>query len=83
MESIARAALGQMWLKDALGAIIICSVTSKTAVKYGARSERYAIMEAGSAVHNVYLQAAASGLGTVAVGAFVQEPLEHLLQTSN
>jgi SagB-type dehydrogenase family enzyme len=47
---------------------------------YNVRGERYAYMETGHAGQNVYLQATALDLGTVAIGAFHDEEVRKVLQ---
>lgn len=68
-SSLASAA-GQLWLAEALAILVLSAVPRRTAVKYGARAERYVAIEVGHAAENVYLQSTALGLGTVIVGAF-------------
>lgn len=79
-RSLARAALGQEWVAKAAGAIAFFAVYDRTTRKYGERGVRYAHMEAGNAIQNVYLQASALGLGTVVVGAFNDDKMRELLQ---
>lgn len=65
------AALDQAWLETAPVTVVITGVDERTERQYGDRgSERYVPMEAGHAGQNLYLQAEALDLGTVAVGAF-------------
>jgi len=72
-SKVSDAALGQEFLAQAPVAILIAADYSRTKGRYGARGERYVHMEAGHVGQNVYLQAEALGLGTVAVGAFQDE----------
>lgn len=67
---LAEAALGQRMVARAPAVIVFAAVHERTAARYGERAERYISMEVGHAGQNVYLQAEALGLGTVAVGAF-------------
>ena len=64
------AATRQTWMTGAAAVVAFAAVYERTAGRYAARSERYVPMEVGHAAQNVYLQAAALGLGTTFVGAF-------------
>ncbi len=69
-EELYDATLGQSSVRTAPAALVFSSVWQRITKKYGERGIRYAIIEAGHAGQNVYLQAVSLGLGTVAVGAF-------------
>ncbi len=69
-QALASAALKQDSILQAPLDIVICAVYERTCLSYGGRGARYVHMEAGHAGENIYLQAAALGLGTVAIGAF-------------
>jgi SagB-type dehydrogenase family enzyme len=60
--------------------LVICADYSRTMAKYNIRGERYVFMEVGHAGQNIYLQATALNLGTVAVGAFQDEEVRRILQ---
>ncbi len=77
---LARAALNQEFIYEAPLDIVICSLYQRTTLGYGSRGERYVHMEVGHAGQNIYLQAAALGLATVAIGAFDDEPVREVLQ---
>lgn len=79
-SSLAGAALGQTWIKEAPINIIIAAVYERTTAKYSERGIRYVHMEAGHAAQNLYLQATARGLGMVVVGAFQDDQVQELLQ---
>ncbi len=70
-DSIARAALSQMWMAKAPINLVITAEYSRVAVKYGNRGIRYAMIEAGHIGQNLFLQAEALGLkaGIVMAGA--------------
>jgi SagB-type dehydrogenase family enzyme len=77
---LARAALSQEFISEAPLTIVICASFRRTTRGYGDRGGRYVYIEVGHAGQNIYLQAAASGLATVAVGAFRDEAVREALQ---
>ena len=78
-SALASAALGQACVHHASAVLIITGVYERTMRKYGQRGRRYVHIEVGHAAQNVYLQAAAKGLGTVFVGAFDDQTVQQLL----
>ncbi len=79
-SSVAEAALGQSWVREAPINIVIAAVYERTTNRYGERGIRYVHMEAGHVGQNLYLQAVARGLGMVVVGAFHDDQVQGLLQ---
>ena len=77
---LARAALGQAFIYQAPVDIVICAEYERTLRRYGSRGERYVHIEVGHAGQNIYLQATALGLATVAVGAFDDEQVAEVLR---
>ncbi len=77
---LAVAALGQDWVETAAAVIVIAGVIDRTAARYGQRAVRYVHMEVGAVAENLYLQAAALGLGTVFVGAFSDTRVKSVLK---
>ena len=77
---LARAALDQEFICQAPVNIAICAEYERTLRRYGTRGERYVHIEVGHAGQNIYLQATALGLATVAVGAFYDEPVRQALR---
>jgi len=77
---LARAAFGQGFIYEAPVDIIICALYERTTGVYGGRGERYIFMEVGHAGQNIYLQATALGLATVAIGAFSDEQVRQVLR---
>ena len=78
-SSLAEAALGQSMIADAPVTIVIAADYNRTTGRYGNRGVMYVHMEAGHAGENIYLQAEALGLGTVAVGAFNPDDVGRIL----
>ena len=78
-DKLSESALGQEWVADAPVDIIICAVFSRVTGKYGNRGRRYVHMEAGHVAQNIYLQALSLGLGTVVVGAFIDDDVRQVI----
>jgi SagB-type dehydrogenase family enzyme len=71
-EELAQAALGQRMIQEAPIIIVHTAIMSRTTIRYGEeQGRRYVYMEVGHSAQNVYLQVEALGLGTCAVGAFI------------
>lgn len=69
-RALALASLGQMFIAQAPISIVTTCQYSRITGRYGQRGIRYAHIEVGHVGENIYLQAEALGLGTVAIGAF-------------
>ncbi|HSK95910.1 MAG TPA: SagB/ThcOx family dehydrogenase, partial [Euzebyales bacterium] len=69
-EPLAAAALDQRAFHSAPAVVAIAGVNERMARKYGARAERYVLIEAGHAAQNLLLQATVLGIGAVPNGAF-------------
>ena len=80
---LANAALHQPWVKQAPVVLVIAAKYARTTRKYGKRGIRYVHIESGSVAQNVYLQAAALGLGTVVVGAFDDDSVAKILRLAD
>jgi SagB-type dehydrogenase family enzyme len=68
--SLAKVSLSQMWMASAPIQMVITAEYGRICSKYGERGIRYAMIEAGHAGQNVFLQAEALGLCAGIVGAF-------------
>jgi len=78
-DELYRFSLLQDCVRNAPISIVISADYSITTRKYGNRGIKYVHMEVGHVGENLYLQATALGLGTVAVGAFDNEKVRELL----
>ena len=81
-KELEKAALDQDWVGRAAVDIVLVAFYERTTRVYGERGIRYVHMEAGHIGENIYLEATALGLGTVAVGAFDDERVAEILGTS-
>ena len=77
--ALAAAALEQPCVDEGAALLVFSAVTERTTRKYGQRGIRYVHMEAGHAAQNVFLQAAALGIGAVVVGAFDDARVHRLM----
>lgn len=76
---IAAASLSQTWMAGAPVNLVITACYSRICSKYGDRGVRYAMIEAGHAGQNIFLQAEALGLKAGIVGAFNDEEVINVL----
>jgi SagB-type dehydrogenase family enzyme len=73
--AVTRAGLGQAGV-----CFILSAVFQRTRWKYHERTYRYVLIEAGHIGQNLYLAATSMGLGVCAVGAFLDDGLNGLLE---
>ncbi len=67
---LAAACLEQFFITNAGLIVVISADFKRTTSRYGHRGERYVILEAGHVAENIFLQAEAIELGSVAIGAY-------------
>lgn len=75
-----KACLNQSSVLKAPASFVVTAIYEKIKAGYGERGVRYAIIEAGHISQNIYLQAEALGLGTVAIGAFFDDNVAGTLE---
>lgn len=69
----------QDFLKKASAIMLISAVFPRSEIKYGTRSYRYMLFEAGHLAQNVHLLATSMGLKCCAIGGFIDSELDKLL----
>lgn len=67
------------WLSDCAALILFTGVFARTAVRYGARSYRYVLLEAGHIAQLMLLEAQALGIAASPIGGIDDRRLESLL----
>ncbi|MCS6785188.1 MAG: SagB/ThcOx family dehydrogenase [Candidatus Caldarchaeum sp.] len=77
------ACIDQEWVGAAAFNIVFTAVVERTRVRYGDRAVQYVFQESGHAAENVYLQAESLGLGTVVIGAFIEDEIRRILKVSS
>ncbi len=65
--------------RGAAGAVILSGFHARSTFKYRKRAYRFVLLEAGHVCQNLALTACSLGLGTVALGGFVDDELNDLL----
>lgn len=70
----------QPWIAQASANIILVADPARIMPRYGQRSMRYVLLEAGHAAQNILLQAVSLGLGCVPIGAHDDAALQKLLK---
>ncbi|MFC1854803.1 SagB/ThcOx family dehydrogenase [Candidatus Dependentiae bacterium] len=78
-DELMSAGMGQDAIESAPATVVFAGVHTRTQQKYGPKASRYVHMEVGHASQNIYLQATALNLGTVAIGAFSGEAVKRVI----
>jgi SagB-type dehydrogenase family enzyme len=78
-QALAHNSWKQTFIAEAPVVLVITAEYERTTKKYSDRGVHYVHMDAGHASQNVYLQAEALGVGTVAVGAFLDDEVSRTL----
>ncbi|MFQ5962804.1 MAG: SagB/ThcOx family dehydrogenase [Candidatus Scalinduaceae bacterium] len=78
-KEVTSAGLKQEMLGDADVTFVLSAIFNRVRHKYGERGFRYVYIEAGHISQNIYLQATSLGLGSVSVGAFLDNELNQLI----
>ncbi len=74
-KRLAAIAFDQEIVEQAPVSIVLTAYYARTRWKYWKRALRYALLDAGAAMENIYLAAVGLGLGARAIGAFYDEEL--------
>ncbi len=77
--SLVAAGIGQEMLGTAQACFILTAIFQRTRWRYRERAYRYILLEAGHIGQNLYLAATGLGLGACAIGAFLDDQVNHLL----
>ena len=59
--------------------LVLAALFQRTRFKYGERGYRFALLDSGHLAQNIYLVATALGLGSVAMGGFLDDEVNELL----
>jgi SagB-type dehydrogenase family enzyme len=78
--AVTQAGLYQGFLGEANVCFVLSAVFQRTRWRYRERAYRYILLEVGHVGQNLYLQATSMGLGACAVGAFLDDSLNDLLE---
>ena len=70
---------GEKWLQNSSVTFIITGVLDRTRIKYGDRGYRYTLIETGHLAQNVMLLATELGLGSCAIGGYIDNDIDILL----
>ncbi|WP_327404484.1 SagB/ThcOx family dehydrogenase [Streptomyces sp. NBC_01288] len=79
MEEDLLAVFGHEWISRAQAVVLLTAEFSRSAVKYGERAYRFALLEAGHLAQNLLLVAADLAVAATPVGGFADDRLNRLL----
>lgn len=75
--------LASQFLKNVAGVVILTSVLSRSEVKYGLKAYPYSLLEAGYIGQNIQLSCSKYGIGSCAVGGFINDRVIELLDLTS
>lgn len=78
-EELTQALCGQSFAASAPAVFVWSAVPYRTEWRYGLKSAKYILLDAGHACENLYLACESIGCGTCAIGAYDQDCLDELL----
>ena len=81
-NELSAAFCGQTFFGFAPVAFVWTCVPYRSEWRYTTAAHKYALLDAGHVCENLYLACEAAGLGTCAIGAYMQEPADALLGLS-
>lgn len=71
--------IAEKWTLNSGIILLISAVIARNTIKYKNRGYRHVLMEVGILIHNIYLTTTALNLGCCAVGGFIDDGLNNLL----
>lgn len=66
-------------IEDSAGVIVLTGIFERTKFKYGERGYRFVLFEVGHVAQNILLVATSMKLGSVAVGGFIDDEINQIL----
>ncbi len=83
-RKLAKAALDQTFIEEALVVIVVCANENRSAQGYGIRGKTlYCLQDTAAAIQNIHLTAYFFGLGTCWIGAFNEDEAREILKIPN
>ncbi len=68
------------WVRNAGGIVFISAIFERNTVKYGGRGYRHILVEAGHLAQNFYLNATANNVSISAIGGYMDDNINNLLE---
>ncbi|WXB15894.1 SagB/ThcOx family dehydrogenase [Pendulispora albinea] len=79
----ARAIYGHEWIAESRAIVVFTAMMNRTTMKYGDRGYRFSLLEAGHAMQNICLLAAALNVRVTPVGGFADQQMTRLLDVAD
>ena len=81
-SELARAALGQSYVRNAPVDLVVSGIYKRITSRYGQRGVQYTQNEVGHVGQNIHLQCISLNLGTVVIGAFNDNEVRRVMGMS-